>query len=74
MKTQEYLKELKDKNIRIPGDWAVIQSASGHFIGFLPPELERVDIKSTHKTFHEIVMERERIEKEAVKESKLSQL
>ena len=74
MKTQEYLEQQRKENVHIPKDWAVLQSASGKFLGFLPSGPTRADVEANCKAFRDAITERMKIEKDAVRESKLSQL
>lgn len=74
MKTQDLLKELKAKNIRVPENWAVLQSSAGEFLGFMPCKSTKEDIEYNHKMFRDAIEERIRAEREAIKESKLSKL
>ena len=79
MKTQDLLKELKAKNIRVPESWAVLQTGSGDFLGFmLTSETALRDKQNMYKSVellaHSPILEKIRAEREAIKESRLSQL
>ena len=76
MKTQDLLKELKAKNIRVPESWAVLQSSAGDFLGFMPCKSTKEGIEYNHKMLqlHDAMEERIKAEKEAIKESRLSKL
>lgn len=75
MKTTEVLKKLKDENISIPEDWAVLQTSTGNFVKFMPYSKEMAD--SVKREGQKMVREMERMiekymtEKQAVKDSKL---
>jgi len=71
MKTQDFLKELKSKNIRVPENWAVLQSSTGDFLGFMSSSGKSVE---SFMNMCSPVVEKIRAEREAIKESKLSQL
>ena len=79
MKTQDLLKELKAKNIRVPESWAVLQTGSGDFLGFMPTsETALRDKQNMYKSVellaHSPIREKIRAEREAIKESRLSKL
>ena len=79
MKTQDLLKELKAKNIRVPESWAVLQTGSGDFLGFIPTsETALRDKQNMYKSVellaHSPIQEKIRAEREAIKESRLSKL
>lgn len=79
MKTQEYLEQLRKKNVHIPKDWAVLQTGSGDFLGFMPTSgIALRDKQNTYKSVkllaHAPIREKIRAEREAIKESRLSQL
>lgn len=78
MKTQDLLKELKAKNIRVPENWAVLQTGSGDFLGFMSTsETVFRDKQNMYKSFEILahsLREKIRAEREAIKESKLLQL
>lgn len=71
MKTTEVLEELRKKNVRVPGNWAIRQSSSGVFLGFIPLDSEFQDRSAR---FTEIVAERLRAEKDAIRQSRLAKL
>lgn len=66
MRTQEILEYYKKENIHIPQDWAVIQDGTGKFVRFMSSEpISKIPA---------IEIEKAKTEKQAIKESKLSQL
>ncbi|MBO7441669.1 MAG: hypothetical protein J6T83_01210 [Paludibacteraceae bacterium] len=74
MKTQEFLEELRKKNIRVPKGWAIMQSSSGHFLGFMPSGMTNAEAAESCREFTDIACERIRAEREAARNSKLLEL
>ena len=74
MKTKEVLEELRKGNVRVPSSWAIMQSSSGHFLGFLQPGPKKEELLENCRLFREAVEERMRAEREAIKNSSLTEL
>ena len=74
MKTTQVLEELRKQNVRIPSSWAIMQSSSGNFLGFMQPGPTKEEVLANCKAFREVISERIRAEREAVKNSTLTEL
>lgn len=76
MKTKEVLEELRKKNVRIPRNWAIMQSSSGAFLGFLSPDHDKIarEIRDSASMFAQRLTEIYRTEREAAAQSKLKKV
>jgi len=74
MKTKEVLEQLRKENVRVPSSWAIMQSSSGHFLGFIQPGPKKEEILENCRLFREMAEERIRAEREAVKNSTLTEI
>jgi hypothetical protein len=76
MKTTEVLEQLRKENVRVPHSWAIMQSSSGVFLGFLSPDHDKIarKIRDSASMFAQRLTEIYRAEREAAKNSTLSEL
>lgn len=76
MKTKEVLEQLRKENVRVPSSWAVMQSSSGVFLGFLAPDHEKRarEIRDSARMFAQRLTEIYRAEREAAAQSKLKKV
>lgn len=77
MKTKEVLEQLRKENVRVPGNWAIMQSSSGVFLRFLAPDHDKRarEIRDSGVMLREALEERMRaLMREAIKNSSLTEL
>ncbi len=76
MKTTEVLEQLRKENVRVPSSWAVMQSSSGVFLGFLAPDHDKRarEIRDTASMLAQRLTEIYRTEREAAAQSKLKKI
>lgn len=76
MKTKEVLEQIQRENIHVPSSWAIMQSSSGVFLGFLAPDHDKRarEIRDSASMFYRRLTEIYRAERESIKNSSLAEL